>query len=192
MALIRPTLFQAGGSIAVGGTPQLILPPGINRRYVAVQNTSSGELRLGIGGARAIAAISAGAVSAVTMVNAGIGYTRAPNVLFFGGIGGGVGFQAPSDPNAAQAHAVLSGATIGSIAIDNGGAGYTSPPGVLIQNQLDDTTGSYAPGTTQGITLASGGSWIWDPSDTIAGISEALSIWGATLAQTFECSYTLA
>lgn len=191
MPTIRPTLFQAGGFIAVAGTPQLLLPPGHRRSYIAVYNTSAAELRLGLGGARGKATISGGAVNAVSVANAGMGYTKPPNVIFFGGIGGGLGFQAPSDPNVATAHANLSGATIGTITVDQGGAGYTAAPDVLLQNQLDDTTGSFAPGTTQGITLAAGASWIWNPANLLP-LTEALSIWGGTINQTFECSFLLA
>lgn len=181
----RTPTWQFGGAIAVGGAAQLILPAGFLRTFVTLQNTSSGALTVGVGPARAVAAVANGAVSSVTVTNAGMGYTKPPLVRFLGGLGGGLGFPKPPGPGAslASAHAVLSGATIGSVVVDNGGVGYTAAPFVFLYNHPEDFTGSMAPAVAAGNTLAAGGSMTWEVATT-----DAISIWGATLAQTFECS----
>lgn len=174
-----------GGSITTGGTPQLIMPVGTTRTFMMIQNTSAANLRVGIGPALATASISGGAVSSIAVANAGIGYTKPPQVRIVGGIGGGYGFPAPaSEATMASAHAVLSGATIGSIVVDNGGSGYTSAPYVYLENDPRDPTGSYAPSATAGALLTPGGSWVWECTTVT---QDAVSIYGATTGQTFEC-----
>jgi len=180
--------FNFGGTITLGGTAQLILPPTQPRTYLIIQNTNAGgNLNIGIGPARATATVAGGIVTGIAVTNAGMGYTKPPNVKLFGGLVGGLGFPEPGagvSPTHAQAHAVLSGATIGSIVVDNGGSGYTATPYVYLENHPDDITGSLAPSATAGFQLLPGGSWVWECSTVT---TDAVSIFGATTSMTFEC-----
>lgn len=177
-------LVRFSGQIASAGAAQLILPPQ-PRTYLIIQNTSATELRLGVGPATATAALSGTSVSTITVTNAGMGYTKPPIVRILGGVGGGLGFDNPPNPaNVATAHAVLSGATIGSIVVDNAGSGYTAVPYVYLENHPDDSTGSMAPAVATGFQILAAGAFVQE-TGTIS--TDAISIWGATLAQTFEC-----
>ena len=71
--------------------------------------------------ATATASVTAGAVSSVTVVSGGSGYTSAPSVTFSGG--GGTG---------AAATAVVTDGVVTAINVTNGGTGYTSAPSVTI------------------------------------------------------------
>lgn len=71
--------------------------------------------------ATAVATVSAGKVTVVTLTDAGEGYTNAPVVTFTGG--GGTGAAATS---------ALTGNHIGQITVTAGGTGYTNAPTVTI------------------------------------------------------------
>ncbi|MCA1598818.1 MAG: hypothetical protein LC769_07305, partial [Chloroflexi bacterium] len=69
--------------------------------------------------ATATSAITAGAVSSVTVTAGGTGYTSAPTVSFSGGAGTG-----------AAATAAITGGAVSSVTVTAGGTGYTSAPAV--------------------------------------------------------------
>jgi len=97
--------FQTGGSI---GTNIAVLAD------VAV-GTAAGH------GAYALATLAGDAVSSVTVINGGRGYTTAPSVSFVGGGGSG-----------AAGTATVSNGVVTGITVDSPGSGYTSAPFVSI------------------------------------------------------------
>ena len=117
--VLTPT-YRADGAVTTGGTPQLILPRAAPRSSILIQNTSTSDtITLEFGCARATATVTNGMVTAITVTNAGFGFTYAPSVHFLGGgnmSNGrdlGVGYPnqlAPS--NYASAHCVMSGGSI--------------------------------------------------------------------------------
>lgn len=202
-----PTLRPyPAGSIATGGTAQLLMPQDPQRYYIAIQNTSDTVMRVGIGAATATAALTSGAVSSVSVVNAGMGFTYAPKVVFVNGgypstpnpgspgspwtegVGGGLGpFQGPT--RTASAVCVMTGSagalTIASITVQDGGAGYQAAPYVYLQNDPRDPLGCFAPSATVGWYLAAnGGSRTWENN---AVTTDAFSIFCASSSKTFEC-----
>jgi hypothetical protein len=71
--------------------------------------------------ATATATVTSNAVSAVTVVSGGSGYTSVPSVTFSGGAGTG-----------AAATATVSGGVVTAINVTAGGSGYTSTPTVTV------------------------------------------------------------
>ena len=67
-------------------------------------------------GATAVATITTGVITAITVTNPGSGYATAPAVNITGGVG-----------NGATATATLVGGGVGSIAVTAGGSGYVEP-----------------------------------------------------------------
>lgn len=169
------------GSIAAGGTSQLIIPARTTRTYLLFENTSSAYLRVGLGGARATVAVSSGALTTFTIVNGGFGYTKPPIVKIFGGVGGGLGFPAPA--RVGSAIATLSGTAVNAITVSDVGSGYTAPPLVILENAPDDFAGAYNPSATVGWLINPGGQLVFECSTVI---SDQVSIFGATTGQTFE------
>lgn len=72
--------------------------------------------------ATAVATVSAGSVTGITITSGGSGYTREPSVTFSGGGGSG-----------ATATAVLQGDRVSLIVVQTGGAGYSTAPAVIIE-----------------------------------------------------------
>ena len=118
-----------------------------------------------IGCGRAHATLSSGAVSTVTVDNAGFGFTNPPLVRFLGGGTGGQFFGSnpnylglnqsggPAPSNAAVAHATLSANAISTIVVDNGGSGYVKAPYVLLINSDLDPYGASIPSLGSGLVL---------------------------------------
>lgn len=185
------------GSITTGGTPQLIRPISPGRVYLLVQNTSTGPMWLGLGGAQAKATLTSGSVSSVSVINAGFGFTYPPQVVFSGGgrlqpfigntmapdgLGGGYGFPAPANP--ATAVAVLSTGAVSSITVTNGGSGYVATPDVFLFNDPRDPFGAFSPSSGAGFYLSpNGGSFVMESTTFI---SDQVSIYGATTGQTYD------
>lgn len=204
--IAKDRLFDASGSIVTGGTAQLVLPEAHIRSSLIIENTSSGNLLLEFGSARANCALSGGAVSSVTVTNTGFGYSMPPNVHFYGGALGPKGNpqQAPTyslqglpeynSPNSpAKAHCVMTGAagsmTVSSIVIDSPGSGYAFPPFVFLTNNANDPYGCAVPSATIGLLLiASGGSYTANGS---VCTTDQVSIFGASTGQTYLCKFTL-
>ena len=202
----RFPLFCADGSIATGGTPQLVLPEIPARSLLKIQNTSIGPLWFEFGPARATAAITSGAVTGFTILNAGFNFTLPPKIILFGGGYGGfsnfVGLGQPGGPAPgassssgagypAKAHAVMTGTapnlSLSSIAIDDPGAGYVTAPYVFIENSHLDPNGCAVPSVGVGMLLSAGSPPI--KYDGTSCFTDAVSVYGATTGQTFICRW---
>jgi len=188
-------VYRADGKIATGGTPQLVLPRAAPRSSFWIQNTSASDtLYFEFGGARATATVSSGAVTAITVTNAGFGYTYPPSVHFLGGgniaNGRDLGLGYPNQyapSNTATAHCVLSGGAISSIVIDNPGSGYDCAPYVLLLNDPNDNYGAAVPSTTSGFKLTPGQ---WFQQDSSIVHTDQVSVYGATTGDSWFCQYT--
>lgn len=163
--------FRADGTLASSSLPQLILPVADSRASLYVQNVSAAAMWLEHGCATAYATISGGAVSAVTVVNGGFGYTVPPVVSLEGGGGnfvtcptasawlgyGEYGSPAPNglskqgDTTAkvyqrpAVVTANLQSGAVSSFTVVDGGAGYINTPMVIIRNDPRDPFGCADP-----------------------------------------------
>lgn len=148
------------------GSAQLVLARSQARCFLMFQNTGSHAMYVEIGSARAHATLTSGAVSSVTVDNAGFNFTKPPVVRFLGGGNAGnsayagLGQPGGASPNSsltagrpAQARAVLTTGAVTSIVVDDGGAGYVTAPYVLIFNDDLDPNGAAIPSATSGIVL---------------------------------------
>jgi len=191
-------LFVADGTIANGTLPQLVLAQSVSRSLLILENNNaSGNLNFEFGSARGTAVLTSGAVTSVTITNAGFGFTNAPVVRFLGGGTFGnasyLGLNQPNGPtpqNAAQGIAVLgsggSAGTVVSVTITNPGAGYVKAPYVLFTNSDLDPYGCSTPSATVGLLLAPAGGAV-----TFNGTccpTDAVAVFGATNA-TFVCRW---
>lgn len=199
----RDRMFDASGTIVSGGAAQLILPEAKMRSSLLVENISDTDMFVEIGSGRATAAITTGAVSSVSVTNAGFGYSIAPTVKFVGGAYPGgltttLTLAKPSDASwpspqhPARAHCVMTGSapnmTISSIVIDDGGSGYQYPPYVELNNSLIDPWGAAVPSATVGILLkANGGSYA---SNGTTCTTDQVSVFCASSSKAYMCKYT--
>ena len=193
-------LYCADGSIAAGGTAQLVLPQTPSRALLKLQNLSAGPLWFEFGSARATATITSGAVTSISVTNGGFNFTRPPIVLFSGGGYQGntsfLGLNQPGGegPNSsivagrvAKAHAVLTGSAVSSIVIDDPGAGYAIAPYVFIANDRLDPYGCAAPSATSGMLLSSNSApYILNGTSCF---TDAVAAFGATTGQNFLCRW---
>ena len=188
-------VYRADGSIAAGGTPQLILPRAAPRSSIIIQNTSaSSTIYLEFGCARATATVSGGKVTNITVTNAGFGFTYAPSVHFLGGgnpLNGrdlGLGYPNQDAPsNYATAHCVLSSGAISSIVIDNPGSGYACAPYVQLLNDPNDNYGCAVPSATVGYKLTAGS--VFRESYNVV-TTDSIAVFGATTGDSWFCMYT--
>jgi hypothetical protein len=186
--------YDNSGSITTGATPQLMLPARKACSHLVIVNNSSGNLVIQFGVRPSTCSISNGAVSSVSVVDAGFGFTYTPSVFFLGGGNNGdptmtVGVTAPDWPspnNPAQGRAVLTSGSISSITLDYAGSGYLSAPYVFIQPDRRDATGVGVPSASIGITIAAGGSYILNGT---ACPTSAIAIWGATTGQSYTVKW---
>lgn len=182
-------LIPFDGTIASGGTAQLLVPQQPRRLFLEFWNTSDTVMSLGIGPAQATPTVTNGGVASVAVTNGGVGYTVAPQVVFLGGVVAGDYKTAPQHP--AAAHAVLSGSAVNSIVVDDPGAGYLTAPLVYLMNPLPKLGGgAYVTTATTGIivppvsaTLLSG----WSTRGMLLVPSSAISVFCATSSKTFVC-----
>ena len=190
----RDYLFIADGTITTGGTAQLVLAQSQSRSYLLVQNLSNSPMWVGIGTASATCTISSGVVNAVTIVNAGFGFGKAPLVRFLGGGNAGNGSYlglnqpggaSPSHP--AQGLAVLSGGAVASVTIIDGGAGYVKAPYVQIMNSDLDPYGAFVPSANVGILLNGQGDKL-EYNGTCCP-TDPVSIISATTGDPFTCRF---
>ncbi len=196
----RFPLYCADGTVATGGTPQLVLPQVPSRSFLKIQNLSAGPLWFEFGSARATCALTSGAVSGFTVTNAGFGFTRPPVVYLFGGGAAGngsylgLGQPGGAAPDSslgagrpAKAHAVLTTGTVSSIVIDDPGAGYVIAPYVFLFNDDLDPYGCAAPSATSGMLLSSNSApYILNGTSCF---TDAVAVFGATTGQNFLCRW---
>ncbi len=178
-------LLDFSGTIASGGTAQLVLPQQPRRVSLFIANSSATDtITVGIGPATGTPTITSGGVASIAVANAGIGYTVPPIVRILGGVAPGDLQNAPQHP--AMAHAVLSGTAIGSFVIDDPGAGYSSTilPYIYLENPLPNLGGgAFLPSLTAGIPLPSGFSF--STSGMIIVPTSAVAIFGPTNGNSF-------
>ena len=206
----KDVLYDASGTVAAGGTSQLVLPASISRSYVFIENlSSSATLYYEFGAAFATATITNGAVTAITVVNGGFGFTVPPLVQFLGG-GSGGGFLKTSaglpdypppgvaigngnsvvtGDRPALARAVLTGGVITSFIIDDPGQGYLNAPYVYITNHQSDPRGCADPfygSTARGMALLPFGSQTFETNYIT---TEPLAVYSATTGHRFTVKY---
>ncbi len=197
---IRHYMYDASGTVAAGGTAQLVLAQSQSRSFLLLQNNSAGNLWFEFGSARATATLTSDKVTSVSVTNAGFGFTKPPVVRFYGGgyeLGGGknvnpsyLGLNQPngsSPSNPADAVAVLTTGAVSSIVVNDGGAKYVKAPFVFLFNNDLDPYGCAVPSATSGILLTAGSSpLIWNgttcPTDPIA-------VFGADTGAAFVCKW---
>lgn len=200
----QDNLYDASGTIAAGGTAQLLLPAAVSRSFLTIQNISDTNMFIKFGAARLTATLTSGVVSSVTVVDGGFGFTIPPVIAALGGgtdprmwgntfVGvGQPGYPAPvaGSKNVATAHpcqlrAVLTAGVVTSVTVEDGGSGYKAAPYLHAYNNQLDPIGCATPSATSGILLlANGGSFFMNgtmcPTDPIA-------IFGATTGKAFTC-----
>ena len=194
---VRHYMYDDSGTIATGGTAQLVLGQSQARSFLKIQNLSNGPLWFEFGSARATCTIASGAVNAVTVTNAGFNFTKPPVVRFWGGGGGNTSYLGLGQPNApapsipAQAHCVMTGAapnlSVSSIMIDNPGSKYLCAPKVFLFNSDLDPNGVAVPSAGVGLMLPP-----QSPPFILNGTcctTDPISVFGATTGQGFLCKW---
>jgi len=207
-------LYDASGTITTGGTPQLVLPQQLSRSFLVFTNNSAADtlyidFGCGSGPLYAVASLTNGKVTSISVVNAGFNFTKPPLVRLLGGgvpqgfsglaqgpntsYVGGAGPNFPAPTNVATAVATLASSSISlnqinTIVVTNGGSGYIVAPYVqLIASDLDPN-GVAIPGSTyaSSIPVFPGGSISF-----LAGMcpTDAMSVGGATTADAFTCKF---
>lgn len=176
-------LLDFSGTIAVGGTAQLVLPQQPRRTSLFIANTSATDtITIGLGPATATATVTSQTVSSVAVNNGGTGYTVVPQVVFLGGVIAGDLQNAPQHP--AAAHAVLTGTSVSSIVVDDPGAGYLVVPYVYLMNPLPQLGGgALTPSATVGIPLLAG--WNFSTSGMLIVPTSAVVIYGPNGTDTY-------
>lgn len=181
--------YRADGTITSGSSPQLVLGQSLARSTLFFQNISSATMFLEIGVGSATAVITNGAVTSITGVNNGFGFTYPPVVRLLGGgppqvMSGNLkavynnrytGLAQPNAPaptNVATAFATISAGVITGYTITNPGSGYLVAPYVHLVNSDLDPNGAAAPTATVGIELTAGQSVAYNgtfcPTDPVA------------------------
>lgn len=202
----RDHIYRADGAIVAANTSQLLLPERKSTAFLRITNNSAADLWVEIGGARATATISGGALTGFSITNGGFGYKLPPTVYLFGGGNGGnsvcpgvglAGWPAPGDAAFVQprqgsttdrpgrAHAVLTADVVTSIVIDDPGSGYVAAPQVFLENNILDPFGVADPffgSANSGILIPTHTSYEWN--DTFCP-TDALAIVGGTMSQAF-------
>ncbi len=178
-------LLDFSGTIASGGTAQLVLRQQPRRTSLFIANTSaSSTITIGIGPAMGTPTISGGGVTSIAVANAGIGYTVPPLVRILGGVIAGDLQTAPQHP--ASAHVILAAGAISSFVIDDPGAGYVSTilPYIYLENPLWSLGGgALLPSATVGIPLVAGANF--STSGMIIVPTSAVAIFGPTTGNSF-------
>lgn len=195
--VIQDFLYSADGTIAAGGTPQLVLPRAKSRSYLYFHNISVNLMYLEFGGARATATLTSGAVTSFTVTNGGFGYVKAPKVWCVGGgpvegnadasLGAGLP-DWPSPGNVASGWATIAGGIVTSIAVERPGSGYLRAPLVFIENHPADAYGVADPffsSVVSGAQILPGASlWLEHQCPT-----DAVAVYCATTSSAYTCRY---
>lgn len=196
----RDLTYDASGTIASGGTAQLILPERLSTSFMMIQNISDTTMYFQFGCGFATASLTNGVVSSVAVVDAGAGFTYAPVIEFLGGGQGGNGlFQGPGQPgyqspsNPATAVCNMTGSagnlSISTISVTHGGSRYIKAPYVQITNDPKDPNGYGVPSATRGFALvANGGSLVLNGT---ACTTDPLSVFCASSSKAFTCKWML-
>lgn len=154
--------FDASGTIVSATLPQLILPRRNGTSMLVVQNLhATATMFLEFGSARAVATITNGVVTSVSVTNAGFGFSKPPALSFRGGgasnFAGFLGATEPGSPppsNVARGRCVMTGSapnmSVASITVDYGGSGYLIAPYVQIENNRFDPNGCADPSVNGG------------------------------------------
>jgi hypothetical protein len=171
------------GTIASGGTAQLVLNQQPRRTSLLIANTSATDtITVGIGPATGTPTLSSGTVASIAVANAGIGYVVTPIVRILGGLIAGDLQQCPQHP--AAAHVTLSTGTIASFVIDDPGSGYLVAPYIYLENPLPRLGGgALLPSATVGIPLPAG--WNFSTSGMMIVPTSAVAIYGPTNGNSF-------
>jgi len=204
--------YRADGTL-VNTSPKLVMPQATSRSFISFQNTGTNPIYLEHGCARATATIGGGVVTALTILNAGFGFIKAPAVQFKGGGGqylaalaasgwDGRGqidnWPTPAGVNTlvtppiysrpAKAVAILTSGVVTSFLIQDGGAGYINPPEVLLTNDPLDPFGSADPsiGGGSGAYVASGGTYFLN--GTFAH-TDTIALYAAAGSATYYLEY---
>lgn len=177
-------MLDFSGTITLGGTAQTLLPQQPWRTYLLFVNISAGNLFLTIGPPPAVATVSGGAVTGVTIADGGLGFTVAPQVMLLGGLLAGDLRSGPKTP--AIVTVSLTGSAINTTAaLQSGGAGYLVAPTVLFLNPIPTLGGGAGtPSATSGIVVVPNGAFVME--STVCATS-AVNVFGATTAQAFTC-----
>lgn len=190
--------FDASGTILSATLPQLLLPRAFSRSSLQIYNLhATAAMFLEIGSARAVATLTAGKITSVTVTNAGFGFSIAPAITFRGGganeYPGFFGSTDPASPAATHvgsAHCVMSGTApnlkVASITVDDGGSGYLVPPYVEIRNRNVDPNGCADPSAGTGVPIAAGGSYVVNGTTCT---TDQLALFCGTLAAPFTCKW---
>lgn len=171
-------ILDFSGTIAVGGTPQLVLPQQPRRLTLFIASLAAvNTITIGIGPPACTATLTGTTITAITLNNAGIGYAVRPNVRILGGLIDGDYQLNPA--RIAQAHAVMAGVapnqTISSIVIDDPGSGYLVKPLIYLENPLPTLGGGATiPSATAGIPLLAGSSLSFSGSFVVPTSAVAL------------------
>lgn len=212
-------LWRADGSIATGGTAQLVLGRSQSRSHLLLQNTSTGPLWFEVGTGAATCSISGGKVTSVAVTNAGLGFSFPPLVRFYGGGNafGNTSYAGLAQPGApapdsvasatttveplgvpARAHCVMTGSapsmTISSIVLDESdGGGPVGGAGYVIAPFVAILNSDLDP---NGVAAPSAGVGILLPPGASPLIwngtvcpTDPVAVWGATTGQTFACRW---
>jgi hypothetical protein len=198
----RDLVYDASGTIAAGGTSQLILPERKSTSFLFFQNISDTNMYLEMGSARATATLTSGVVTSVTVTNGGFGFTRAPEITFLGG--GNTGWNMgnsmftgcgqpgfPTPPKPAQAIATVAGGIVTAITVLDGGANYAKAPFVFIQNSLNDPYGCADPyfgSAASGVFLPGNSAFNLYLNGT-AVATDPLAVYCATTGKAFTCKW---
>jgi hypothetical protein len=193
--ILRHPFWDASGTITAGGTAQLVLPQRQSCSFLKLQNLSNGPLWFEFGSARAHATLTSGIITALTVDNAGFGFTLPPVVEFLGGgnfegntafVGATcAGYPTPNNPG--HVRAVLTGNAVSSFVIDDGGSGYLVPPYVYIRNSNRDPNGCALPSAISGMLISP-----QDPPYILNGTcctTDPVAVFGATTGQQFLCKW---
>ena len=197
-------IYDVSGTIASNSAPQLVMPKMPSRSSFEIVNMSSAIMYIGFGGATATCTINSGKVNAITVVNAGFNYTKAPIVRFIGGGNtswnqnnstflGGQAVNYPAPGNVATGTCVMTGSagnlSVSSITINNPGSNYAIAPIIFLENDPNDPYGAFNPSATNPGSIllsANGGSYYRNHTTCFI---DAISISCGTSTSVFTAKY---